>query len=394
MMIRPTYEEVKETIGTPAYVFDTDCLRERVKTICTMLGENVRLCYAMKANSFIIEALQDVIDRYEVCSPGEFRICERAELPMEQIVLSGVYKAPHDIARVVAQYGAAITYTAESVRQFHLLHEEARKNNVCIRVLLRVTSGNQFGMEESELCELVEKRARYPHIEIVGIQHFSGTQRRRLSMYEEELRYVDELIARLEREYGYQAKELEFGPGFYVEYFQHAKAYEEAELLEGFRSLLAALRFKGVITLELGRFIAASCGTYYTEIVDRKHNGEIDFCIVNGGMHQIQYFGQMMAMKHPYYRQLRRSEEPAEEKPCNISGSLCTVNDNLVKNLPLRDPQIGDILEFQNTGAYCATEGISLFLSRDLPRVYLYSQEKGLKRMRDTFETDVLNYKQ
>ena len=55
----------------------------------------------MKANAFIIDAMQDHIDRYEVCSPGEFRICERAGIPMEKIVMSGVYKAEEDIHRVI-----------------------------------------------------------------------------------------------------------------------------------------------------------------------------------------------------------------------------------------------------------------------------------------------------
>ena len=34
----------------------------------------------------------DVVPTFEVCSPGDFRICERVGVPMERIVLSGVYK--------------------------------------------------------------------------------------------------------------------------------------------------------------------------------------------------------------------------------------------------------------------------------------------------------------
>ena len=64
-----------------------------------------------------------------------------------------------------------------------------------------------------------------------------------------------------------------------------------------------------------------------------------------------------------------------------------------MKSLSLHHPEIGDIIEFQNTGAYCMYEGISLFLSRDLPKIYLYDKQEGLTLMRDTFETNVLNYK-
>ena len=43
-----------------------------------------------EANPFLVNTA--VLDRYEVCSPGEFAICERLGIPMSKIVLSGVYK--------------------------------------------------------------------------------------------------------------------------------------------------------------------------------------------------------------------------------------------------------------------------------------------------------------
>lgn len=392
-MYRPDYEEIIKNTDTPAYVFDVDVLKNRIKAIKEILGKRVHVCYAMKANPFVVGSIKDEIDRYEVCSPGEFKICERAEVPMNKVVLSGVYKEENDTKRIVSTYKDSIVYTCESVRQFHLIQEAAINEKLSVNVLLRVTTGNQFGIDEEELCQLVKDREMYKGVKIIGIQHFSGTQRKKLSRYQEELTYVDNLLTKLKTDYGYEADELEFGPGFYVEYFQDAKPYDEVELLKGFKKLLEELNFKGQITLELGRFIAATCGNYYTKIVDMKKNHDITWCIVNGGMHQLNYFGQMMAMKIPYYRQIKLNEIGTEEVKCNISGSLCTVNDNLVKNLPLRNPVVGDILEFQNTGAYCMYEGISLFLSRDLPKIYLYEEKEGLTLMRDTFETNVLNYK-
>lgn len=392
-MYTPEYKKIEETTKTPAYVFDTDVLNARIKIIKETLGENIHICYAMKANPFVTGEIKDTIDRYEVCSPGEFKICERAKVPMNKIVLSGVYKETEDTKRIVATYKDDIVYTCESVNQFHLINEAAVENKIKVNVLLRVTTGNQFGIDEPELCELVKHREDYHGVAIKGIQHFSGTQRKKIKRYQEELAYADALITKLKNEYDYEAEELEFGPGFYVEYFKDAKPYDEIELMKQFKELLDHLDFKGQITLELGRFIAATCGSYYTKIVDMKQNHDITWCIINGGMHQLNYFGQMMAMKIPYYRHLKKKNGSGIEAKCNISGSLCTVNDNIVKSLPLQVPEIGDILEFQNTGAYCMYEGISLFLSRDLPKVYLYSEKEGLTLMRDTFETNVLNYK-
>lgn len=392
-MFKPNHKEVVSQITTPAYVFDTDVLCQRIQFIKQTLGARIELCYAMKANPFIIKRIEKDIDHFEVCSHGEFEICERAKIAMDKVVLSGVYKAKKDIERVIRDYGDTIIYTSESVNQFHLINEIATIEGYKVKVLLRITTGNQFGISEAELCSLIEKHDEYTGIDIIGIQHFSGTQRKRLSIYQEELKFVDDLLIKLEKDYHYVAKVLEFGPGFYVEYFQNAKPYDETELLQGFCTLLDELHFKGQITLELGRFIAASCGNYYTDVVDYKVNDNA-YCIVNGGMHQMTYYGQMMAMKLPYYRQLKAVESHQEAIKCNVSGSLCTINDNLVKGLPLQDPQVGDIIEFQRVGAYAMCEGISLFLSRDIPSVYLYSKHDGLDLQRGRFETNILNYKQ
>lgn len=53
------------------------------------------------------------------------------------------------------------------------------------------------------------------------------------------------------------------------------------------------------MTLELGRSIAASCGTYLTRVVDVKRNKNQNYAIVDGGMHQMVYYGQSMAMQLP-----------------------------------------------------------------------------------------------
>ena len=391
-MFKPQYQDVITDLATPAYVFDIDVLQERIEFIQGILGKNIQLCYAMKANPFVIKSIEGIIDCYEVCSHGEFEICKRAGIPMEKVVLSGVYKNADDILKVMKTYRECLVYTSESVHQFTMIHEIAKKLDCQVPVLLRITTGNQFGMSEKEICHLIESRQQYPHVEIVGIQHFSGTQRKKLKLYEQELKYVDTLLQRLEKEYGYVAKKLEFGPGFYVEYFQQAKPYDDEALLTGFRQLLDSLHFQGTITLELGRYLSATCGTYYTKIVDQKRNGGTDFCIVDGGIHQLNYFGQMMAMKIPYYRHLSCQKRQGMLHPVNICGSLCTVNDNLVKNLPLRCVEIGDILEFSNVGAYSMIEGAALFLSRDLPKIYLYDDGNGLHLMRDRFETNALNY--
>ena len=62
-----------------------------------------------------------------------------------------------------------------------------------------------------------------------------------------------------------------------------------------------------------------------------------------------------------------------------------------MKQYPLTDGKVGDVLVFERTGAYSVTEGISLFLSRDLPKVLFYSRKEGIRLVRDKIETDSIN---
>lgn len=151
------------------------------------------------------------------------------------------------------------------------------------------------------------------------------------------------------------------------------------------------MKFNGKKILELGRSIAASCGTYFTRVIDIKCNHGENYAIVDGGMHQLVYYGQFMSMKHPKFYHI--PEKEGEVKEWNICGSLCTINDILVKKLPLKKLERKDMLAFQNTGAYCMTEGISLFLSRDLPQIVLFDGIKysTVRERLDTFSINTPN---
>lgn len=54
----------------------------------------------------------------------------------------------------------------------------AKEENITIHALIRVTSGNQFGIDEEEVFDIVSKKDYYPHVRIKGIQCYSGTQKR------------------------------------------------------------------------------------------------------------------------------------------------------------------------------------------------------------------------
>lgn len=378
-------------LETAWYEFDMRRIRDRISYLRSLLGADIDLAYAVKANTFIIKEMIPLVERFEICSPGESEVCDRLGVPPEKTVISGVYKTPAFIEKIAAATDGRV-YTVESLTQFELLRTVSEKYGKTLPILLRLTNDSQFGINEEEICRIIEHRQEYPHLDILGIQFFSGTQKTSLKKLARELRTLDTLLERLRTEYGYESRELEYGPGFPVAYYEGENLDEES-LISGFAAALREMTFKGHITLELGRSIAACCGRYYTHIVDKKQNKGQNYLLVDGGMHHIVYFGQFMGMKHPVMHVVGKETWPVQEA-WNICGSLCSMNDILAKQVPLPEVNIGDVLCFENTGAYCMTEGISLFLTREIPAVYLIRTDGTTVCVRKPFETLELNIPQ
>ena len=370
---------------TPAYVFDINELKNRINYLKSNLPGGVKLCYAIKANTFIVKDIEEDVHRFEVCSPGEYEICKEKNIEKKKILISGIYKTPQIINKMLEEDKDIGFYSIESMEQFNLFKNSKNK----VKLLIRLTSGNQFGVEEKDVEEIIKNRKNYENIEITGIQYFSGTQKVSIKNIGREIEYIDSFLEKLKNEYNYIPEELEYGGGFPVYYFENTE-FDEQEYLKEFSKLINQMKYKGKIIIELGRSIVASSGYYITKIVDKKTNKNQNYAIVDGGINHLVYYGQSMAMKVPKFKIYPERENTAEEK-WNICGSLCTINDILVKQHPISNLKIGDALVFQNTGAYCPTEGIALFLSRDLPQVLKINKSAKIEVVRKNLPTYKLN---
>ena len=221
------------------------------------------------------------------------------------------------------------------------------------------------------------------------MQFFSGTQKTSVKKLAREIEAMDAFMLRMRDECGYAAREFEYGPGLPAASFRE-DAFDVDGILAALSDSLRGMRARAQITLELGRGIAAGCGRYFTHVVDLKRNQGQDYAITDGGMHQLVYYGQFMAMKQPFVSVAGKEDRPAGGK-WNVCGALCSMNDLLVKQAALPRLEVGDLLCFENAGAYCVTEGMSLFLSRDIPAVYLKHADGTLTRVRENIETAHLN---
>ena len=376
--------------GTPCFVFDEDALAQRMREIKRLVGDSVHLCYSIKANPFLLPAMRELTELLEVCSPGELTICENLHVPPDAILFSGVNKTAADIAHAM---DAGVTrFTAESPLHIELLSEAATARGRVYPVLLRLTAGTQFGMDESDLLDAIAHRSDYAGLRFTGIHYFSGTQRAKLDKDQrKELAMLGEFMDRLERDYGFVCGQLEYGPGLYFPYFAHE---DHSDTLAPIRALapdLQSLANRCELTIEMGRFFASECGTYLTTVVDTKVNRGHNYAIVDGGIHHVNYLGGTMGMRNPIITHIPGPAHADEaEADWSLCGSLCTTADILVRSITLSGLAQQDVLAFHNIGAYSVTEGPALFLSRNMPRIIL-SSERGARLVRDTLHSSAIN---
>ena len=377
------YNKIIEKYSTPLFIYDIDELHNRVNYLKSKFN-NYNMVYAVKANTFVIKEIDNLVERFEICSPGEYDICEKLNISRNKMVISGVNKDKHFIEKLISNFDDILKYTIESYNQFELLNELSNTYNRKIHVLIRLSSGNQFGVSEEDFIKIINENN---NLIIDGIEYFSGTQKHSLKVIERELDHLKEFINNIESSYNLKIEEVEYGPGLPVFYFQD-NDFDEDTYLNELNKLIGKFSEK-VVSLEIGRSMVASSGVYLTKVVDLKENKNGNFVILDGGINHLVYYGQTMAMKIPFYEVLPKRND--EELTYNLCGSLCTTNDYLVKNIKISKLMLNDTFIFKNTGAYSSTEGIALFLSRDLPKIILVKEGKELL-IRDDYKTSLLNY--
>ena len=143
-------KEAAERFGTPLYLFDLDCIRERVQSFRDAFEGEIELTYSMKTNPFLTLEMSKQVERIEVCSMGEFRICRDLAIPAEKLYISGVLKIREDLMEILEYGQDAARYTAESPLQLQMLSDWADAHDKTLRIYPRLTNGSQFGMEIKE----------------------------------------------------------------------------------------------------------------------------------------------------------------------------------------------------------------------------------------------------
>jgi diaminopimelate decarboxylase len=386
--------EIAREYGTPFYLYHGETVVERVRRVRGALGTEVS--YSVKANPSL--GVCQLIAREkaagaEVASSGELTVARAAGFEPEDIVFAGPGKTDDELERVVQE--GIFADNVESLGEIERLAQIATGMGRKIGVGLRINPAaqlmgsqmrmggtvGQFGMDQAELEEAVEKTLSHPDLILRGVHVYTATQVFEVEPLLEHCRNIFEIALEAADYAGHPLEMIDFGGGFGVPYFEKMSEFDLERFGEGFRELLSTYRsdprLEGCRFLfELGRYLVADAGVYVTRAVDVKRTRGKTFVVTDGGMnHHLTAtgnMGQVFRKSYPLLNLTRMGGVP--EEGIAVAGPCCTPLDMFGSNIPLADPEVGDLIGVFYSGAYGFSASNLGFLSHPAPAEVLLWQ--------------------
>lgn len=370
---RARLKTLAQEAGGSFFFYDLDKLRAHLDSIQQHRFPGLRIWYACKANplSAILKQIKDAGFGIDVASTGELNQARHVGFDGANTLATGPAKSKHYLANLISSN--VKTIVCESLSQVRWLNEVAHETDQRPDVLLRVQldweqgtsvlGGNDitpFGIDIDQWQQL--ESTDYDALNVRGFHVFQwgnlldlkqlGTIWSRIMTELQNL--ADTLLMKTEV--------IDLGGGLGIPYSDGDQALPFADVAELLNSLHKQFHFDE-IWLELGRYMVGECGTYVTQVVDRKIVRGADLLVTAGGMNHIA----RPSLTGQPFPCINLDREALATQQFQIHGPLCTALDKLGTLDLADDTSPGDWLAFYQAGAYGMTESMPYFLCHDLP---------------------------
>jgi diaminopimelate decarboxylase len=363
--------------GTPLFVYSRDRLLENYRRLRSIFAaavdEEVRICYAMKANPFppLLELLVREGAWIDAVSPGEVDRARRAGFPAGRILFTGTSGSRADFRSVLGRPG--IVLNIDAVEQIALMREAGGDRRRTVpRVSVRwnpgigsgfnpkvITAGERssdgtpikFGVEESRVLDAYEAAAS-AGFRPVGLHQHLGSGWT-MDDFPSVIQAVDRMIdmaGQIVRA-GFGLEFLDFGGGFGPRYAksQHPFPVERYARYLG-RSLRRARLGVAAIAVEPGKYLAADAGVLLLRVNYLKRSyGNLLACVDGGTFNTLPrtaIYGQA------YHEVVNATRPGGRRAPVTVAGHLCETGDVFARDLVMAVPKAGDLLAVLGAGAY------------------------------------------
>ena len=182
-----------EETETPFYYYDTNLLRETLRTINSEAGKYEGFCvhYAVKANANpkILNIICQAGLGADCVSGGEIQASVDAGFKPDKIVFAGVGKSDKEINLALEK--DIFCFNVESVPELDIINELAGRKGKTARVAFRInpnvgahthaniTTGlaeNKFGIAMTDMEDVINKALSMANVKFVGLHFHIGSQ--------------------------------------------------------------------------------------------------------------------------------------------------------------------------------------------------------------------------
>lgn len=379
--------EAAGRFGTPAYVYLTDAVEDRLALLRATFGRWFALSYAMKCNPnpALLAWLEPRVDLIDVSSGGEFQLARAAGWAPARASFTG--PAKRDAELEVAIGGGIGELVIESLREARAASRIAGALGVVQDVLIRLAParvpkgfGDQmagrpspFGIDVETAEEEIPAILGLPHLRVIGLHIYSGTQCLKPEAICENWQIFMDVFRDICTAHDLVPHKLVFGSGLGIPYHAGDVGLDLPAVAAGIGPALEAFRAEPrfaatQLILELGRYLVGEAGFFVTRVVSVKTSRGSRIAICDGGMNAhlaaSGHFG--MVLRRNYVMHRIGGGEDAEK--VDISGPLCTSIDRLGAGVMLPPLAEGDLIAVHASGAYGPTASPLHFISHPTPR--------------------------
>jgi diaminopimelate decarboxylase len=382
-------DDVAGRHGTPALVVDEGALRQRAREYREQLAArwpDARVAFASKA--FPCTAVQRLMVAeglwLDVAGGGEILSALAAGADPATLVLHGNAKTTEEIGLAVRSgVGTVVVDNFDDIDRLEAIVPAGGRQGCLVRVIPGVQAsthaahatgheGSKFGLSPAAARQAIDRIRASDRLRLDGLHTHVGSQ----ILVADELAAAVEPLAALGR---FPVYDLGGGLGARYTYTDHPPSvgdYLDA-LIGAARAHLPA---DARILIEPGRsVVAAAAATVYT--VTTVKPGSTTFVAVDGGMGdnlEVALVGQRF--------EATIADRVGGGQPVSLVGRHCESGDVLADSVPLRDPQVGDLLAVPVTGAYCFTMSNNYNGARRIPVVFAAGGESRLVVRRESWE--------
>lgn len=367
---------------TPFYYYDTDLLRETLRTINTEAGKYEGFCvhYAVKANANtkILNVICQAGLGADCVSGGEIQAAINAGFSSSKIVFAGVGKSDKEINLAIDK--DIFCFNVESVPELAVINEIAAAKGKVARVAFRInpnvgahthaniTTGlaeNKFGIAMEDMEDIIGQAEDMKNVKFVGLHFHIGSQILDMGDFVALCNRINDLQKQLEAHH-VTVDNINVGGGLGIDY-THPNKVSVPDFKSYFATYARHLKLrKGqMLHFELGRSVVGQCGSLISRVLYVKQGTAKQFAILDAGMTDL--------IRPALYQAYHKIENISSEAPMqtyDVVGPICESSDVFAKAIDLNECHRGDLVAIRSAGAYGEIMA-SQYNCRPLPNGYI-----------------------